>query len=739
LDASSSVGYIGGIYCNLYDLSVSVPDPWNTPVYTWSNGQSTSSINNLSSGIYSVTATNSYGCSLTQNTSLTQPSSLNTSITTTDVTCYGATNGTAQVTTIGGVGSYITNWSNNVNPLALLAGNYTVTVTDGNGCVTTENITINQPSPITISSNIQPISCAGNDGSISLTITGGDGNYTTTWQNGIVPNNLTVGIYSVTVTDGNGCSKIENISVQQLPPLVINSTINNVICNGYSNGNATLSITGGDGNYSTNWSNSANPSALSVGNYTVTVTDANGCYTIEHILITEPPALIINPIITDVICHGDSNGTISLNPSGGTGNYNINWDENVNPSSLYADIYITSITDANGCQLIDTFIINELPVLTLSLSAVDESCFNTNDGSVSAVFSGGTDNLTLNWNGIDTTALDAGNYLVTLIDSNSCMLTDSFIINQPPSIISAIITNQPTCFGGNDGSASITATGGTGILTYNWGGINTNALLAGNYAVSITDDIGCQLIDTIAIENPEPIEVSYSLTDASCFESYDGTASFNFMGGTAPYNITLEAGVNPNALVQGDYLITVTDINNCTIIDTFTIGSPNDVTVSIILINATGSNSQDGTINLIVSGDYPPFTYDWSNGATSNNISNLNPDDYTVDITDANGCTFQRIYSVGNLTSTDFKKAIEYIKLFPNPTSSHINLEVLFKMYSEVNITITDMNGRILEERNIEGTYITQHFNLDSFSDGLYILRISTESGITYKKFIITK
>jgi hypothetical protein len=695
--------------------------------------------NALAAGTYTVTATDANGCQLSfNNISVTEPTPLINSVQAIAISCNGYNNGKVVANTTGGTGQISYDWGIITDTTAISGGNYTVAVTDENLCTVQTNFSINEPSPITVQTAINHITCYGDStASLNIAINGGVGNYVTNWGDTIL-NNLTAGNYPLLITDANGCNYSDTFTINQ-PTLLTSTTslIQQIGCYGGNDAKAISTAQGGVGNYNYNWGGFS-PNNLSAGNYIVTITDDNQCTTYDSIIVTEPSLLTSNLLTTDILCHGENTGNVSAIILGGTGSYQYNWSV-IDTNAILAGTYYLTITDANSCILTDTFIISEPTPLALSLSTTNESCFDANNGLAIATASGGTGSYTLNWNGIDTMALETGNYSVTLSDANGCILSDTFTINQPPEIMTSISTTSPICYNGNDGSVSINATGGTGNFTYNWGGTLTNNLIAGNYVVTITDGSGCQVIDTAIINNPPPIAIGYTLTDVSCFGNNDGTANFNFSGGTAPYIINLDAGVNPSSLNTGDYEITVTDINNCTIIDTFTIGSPNDVTVSIILINATGSNSQDGTINLIVSGDYPPFTYDWSNGATSNNISNLNPDDYTVDITDANGCTFQRIYSVGNLTSTDFKKAIEYIKLFPNPTSSHINLEVLFKIYSEVNITIMDMNGRVLKERNLEGTYITQHFNLDSFSDGLYILRISTESGITYKKFIITK
>ncbi|GAF88488.1 unnamed protein product, partial [marine sediment metagenome] len=285
-----------------------------------------------------------------------------------NITCNGASDGSIALTVADGTPPYTYAWtgpdsytSTDEDPSALKAGNYSVIVTDDNGCTTTDNITLTEPDPLTISSITSPtyaggynITCNGaSDGSIALTVADGTPPYTYAWtgpdsytSTDEDPSALKAGNYSVIVTDDNGCTTTDNITLTEPDPLTISSitspTYNggyNISCNGYNDGSINIVISGGTSPYTFLWSgpagyNSTNedPIALKAGDYSVTVTDANGCNIPGNITLTEPVPLIISSITSptyaggyNISCNGLSDGSIELTVADGTPAYSYAW------------------------------------------------------------------------------------------------------------------------------------------------------------------------------------------------------------------------------------------------------------------------------------------------------------------------------------------------------------------------------------------------------------------------------
>ncbi|HLG03953.1 MAG TPA: SprB repeat-containing protein, partial [Bacteroidia bacterium] len=290
-------------------------------------------------------------------------------ITSTGTNC-GSPNGTASVTVSGGTGPFSYSWSptggNSASASGLAAGNYTVTVSENNGCVSTSSVAVTQGQASgTIQSSINNISCyGGNNGSASVSVTGGQQPYTYAWSNAATTasiNNLTAGSYSLTVTTANGCQSTATVIITQ-PASVLAAATNinsHVNCNNASNGVATANASGGTSPYLFSWNstpaqNTATANGLGAGTYTVVVTDDNGCTASGAVTITQPPALLTSSTINPVTCNGGSNGSAQVNVSGGVTPYSFAW--NTSPAQFTAGVtnlpagnYNCTITDANGC------------------------------------------------------------------------------------------------------------------------------------------------------------------------------------------------------------------------------------------------------------------------------------------------------------------------------------------------------------------------------------------------------
>lgn len=601
---------------------------------------------------------------------VTDCSTFSASINQTNISCPGGSNGSATALPSGSTLTYL--WSNNAITQTisnLPTGVYTVTVTNQtNGCTDSESATITQPAPLGVSFSTNNVLCfGGNTGSATASGSGGTPGYNFVWSSGATgatANNLPAGTYTVTMTDANNCPTIQSTTISQPTVLGVSISKTNVSCFGGNNGSATATGNGGTPGYTFAWSNGANgPAAtgLSAGTYTVTISDNNGCTATLTTSITQPPVLSANVGTTNATCFGSSNGTATATGSGGVTPYGISWSNGASGpllTGLPAGTYTATVTDGNSCTASQTGTVGQPPALQISLVVSAVSCFGGNDGSVVATGSGGAPGAggyTFAWstgsNGPTINNLAAGNYTVTMTDSNACTETEIAGVLQPSAMGVGISKTNVSCFGGNTGSATATGSGGTPGYTFVWSnganGPTANNLTADTYTVTMTDAVGCTGTQTTTVTQPAPLAASASATGVSCSGGSDGTASATGSGGTTPYTIAWSNGGNGpliTGLSAGVYTATVTDGNGCTTEASATVGSPPPLAVVVSATDETASNANDGTASATPSGGTPGYNYTWNNGANTASISNLPPGAYTVTVRDSRGCS--RVASV---------------------------------------------------------------------------------------------
>ncbi len=642
--------------------------------YSWTGGASGAGPTGLSAGVYTVTVTDN-GCSAVSPVSkvvtITEPATLSiTSLTPYNVSCNSANSGehadgsiTTSVT--GGTGAYSYSWTGGAtvdNPNGLTAGTYSVTVTDENGCTASGSAVVGAPAPLSVTSSVTNVTChGGNNGSITIASSGGTSGYTGTGTF----SSLAAGSYSYTVTDANGCSSSVSTTVTEPTALNITSiSAADVSCNAanggnHANGSISASVSGGTGSYSYSWTggaSGANPTGLAPGTYSVTVTDANNCSVTGSSAVSAPSALTASTSVTNVTCHGGNNGTVTVSASGGTTGYTGTGSFN----SLTAGDYSNTVTDAHGCTATVSSTVTEPAALSItSITTADVSCNaanggNHSNGSITTTVSGGTGTYTYSWTGAaagaNPTGLAAGTYSVTVSDANNCSATGSAAVSAPSALTASTSVTNVTCYGGNNGSVTVSASGGTSGYT---GTGSFNSLTAGDYSYTVTDAHGCTATASSTVAEPAALSItSITATDISCNTANggnhtNGSITTSVSGGTGSYSYSWTggaSGANPSALSAGTYSVTVTDASNCTVTGSATVGQPAQVSVSLSATNvscnsANGGSSGNGAVTSSVSGGAGTYSYVWSNGGSNSGISGLSVGTYSVTVTDANSCS----------------------------------------------------------------------------------------------------
>ncbi|MDF2437246.1 MAG: C-terminal target protein [Bacteroidota bacterium] len=623
------------------------------------SGPTTEDRTGLVAATYSVVIIDNNACTGTVTASVTQPTAPVAGTTVvTNVTCFGGSNGAINLTPSGGTGPYTFNWlpsgPTTEDRTGLVAGTYTVVITDNNGCTATVTVSVTQPTgPVSGTTVVTNVACfGGSNGAINLTPNGGTGPYTFSWlPSGPTTEDrtgLVAGTYTVVITDANGCTGTVTRSVTQpTSPVSGTTVVTNVACFGGSNGAVNLTPNGGTGPYTFNWLPSGptteDRTGLTAGTYTVVITDNNACTATATASVTQPTSPVSGTtVVTNVTCFGGSNGAINLTPSGGTGPYTFNWlpsgPTTEDRTGLTAGTYTVVITDNKGCTGTVTASVTEAPAIVVTpLSQTDVACNGGSTGSASVSASGGTNALTYNWTpgtpagdgSNSVTGLTAGTWTVTVTDANGCLDTQSFSITQNSVITATTSQINISCNGGANGTATVNATGGAGGFTYSWapaGGTAATAtgLAAGNYTVTITDLNGCSTTRSFTITEPAVLTAGSSAPGILC---NGGTTivTATGTGGTIPYT-----GAGSFSVTAGTHSYTVTDANGCTASTSITVTEPSALSASS---SATTILCNGGTADITVSATGGTLAYSGTGTFT------MPAGTYNYTVTDANGCT----------------------------------------------------------------------------------------------------
>ncbi|HRD52570.1 MAG TPA: SprB repeat-containing protein, partial [Flavobacteriales bacterium] len=662
--------------------------------FSWNNGAGTgSSFNQLCAGNNTLRVTDANGC-IRDTTFFFNLLPIQPNLTFTNVTCNGVCNGTASVNPSGGTGVITATWTpapgagqGTFNATGLCAGNYSVLLTDANGCTATEAFTITEPPPIVPNPSQVNATCFGQcNGSATVAPSGSPGPFSYAWtpnvSSGATASNLCAGDYSVLITDlVTTCTVTQAFTITSQPAFDVQGSVTPASCSDACDGAISITIAGPPPPYTITWSppvtgqGTVNATALCPGNYSVTVSTTNGCDTTITFNVPSPPPLQATLTTVDASCAGVCDGEASVVVNGGTPNYTFLWTPGpgsgqgtANATGFCAGPHTLLITDANGCDTLINFLINEPPPLVVTPSQTDVTCGGSCDGTASVVVAGGTPNYTYLWTpnvtgqGTPNAAgLCAGPYSVLITDANGCTFTQAFTILDAVPLQVSLQVLPATCPDACDGSAGVIVTGGQQPYTYDWqplpgggqGTPNVTGLCAQAYTLLITDAVGCDTLIAFTVPAPPPITVLSTIDDPDCSGDCNGSIALQVSGGTGVFtylwspNVTGQGTPNATALCAGSYQVTITS-GACDTTLTFQLDAPPPIDATGTATPPTCAGQCDGSIGITVSGGSPGYTFLWSPNVTGQGTPNataLCAGSYSVLITDQAGCdttlTFQ--------------------------------------------------------------------------------------------------
>lgn len=646
------VSGVGSPICNptLNNASIDITirngnSPFN---YLWSNGSTQEDLNNLTPGSYTVTVRDANNCTGVLRMSVDTIPGLQYS---TISECNLRDRDTIFIPRDGH--PYQLDWSHwpGVNdppyPGKVPAGTYRLLITARNGCSVTRTLTVTPGTSLSVTTTPVATSCFGStDGRINATVSGGNAPYTYQWSHGFMTSQnvvgLSAGTYTVTVTEGNGCTVATSTVVTQPDPIVVQIT---------SAANCFVSTaSGGTPPYTYLWSNfSTTPTVCPAqpGTYTVTVTDANSCTVTGSRNLTGPVPLTGSLTVANVRCFGESNGSITATAAGGTPPYNYNWSAG-RSTNLPAGSYTVTITDATGTTTTASAVVTQPTELRILPAVTNVSCFGGNNGSITLTVFGGTPGYTYQWSPtgapIQNISATAGTYTAIVTDANACTASASATVTQPPAIVVNVSINQSSC----TGEANTVAANASGVnppFAYLWSdgrtGTNLVNLPVGSYTLTVRDNNVCTTTATVIVG---PVPDLRIVASGLCTTTVSVKAEVSASSQPYTFDWAHLPGTNDppalNNVLPGTYTVTATAFNGCSQTKSIVVpnaSSPPSVALTPAWVSCFGGN--DGTITSTVTGGAPPFSYNWGTGATTDRLVNLRAGTYAVTVTDANGCT----------------------------------------------------------------------------------------------------
>lgn len=590
-----------------------------------------------------------------------------------EVSCFGATDGAIEISATGLFPPFEFTLNGETNSSGdffnLTAGVYSIDILDNGGCL--ESYDFEVPSPDLLIPSIsldQSISCNGaSDAVLSADVIGGTGPYNFIWSSGN-SNNESVsevgpGLLALELIDANGCVSDTAIQVEEPQALIAIGIDDFVPCQGDETGTASVIVNGGSFPYSYSWDVSPIDTNaiynLSSGTYSVVVTDASMCTSNVEVNIAESAPIIVDFVSTPVSCGDGGDGTLTAVPSGGlVGIFIFEWDANAGggfnatATDLDAGNYSVTISDLAGCEVEASGIVQSNEDIQLEVNTLEPGCWYTDDGQAEIEVVLGTYPYTFTWSdGLSTDSLRndlmSGTYFVTVADDDQCEAIAQIDLISPDSIDLSFNTIDPTCDSFSDGEIVVSASGGAGSYSYDWGGGNNTETLSnvpsGLYSVTVLDGNLCEQTGEIELMNPDQISLDLIITDANCFSSTDGSVQVvPSPGPISDYTISWVDGQNSFTAIGlgfGDYGFTVENTEGCTQDGIAAVSHPDALVLDFDTTDDSCVNSPAGEVNAIVTGGTEPYNYSWDGlSGNSSDQTGLLQGVYSLTVVDDNGC-----------------------------------------------------------------------------------------------------
>lgn len=675
----------------------------------------------------------------------------------TNISCFGADDGTIDIDVSGGTPGYTFEWDNgggtDEDPVGLAANTYTLTLTDDAGCQVELLQELTQPDEIIVDATVteNPDCFPDATGEATVTASGGSPGYTYLWSSGgtgTTETGLVSGEYVITVTDANDCDATDTINIVSPPELIVDSVIVQAGC-GMDNGEIQLTVSGGTPGYAYDWSTGAVTEDLTdlfTGTYTLTITDDNGCLVDLEYFVPEDaaPELSLESII-HIDCFGDEVGSIVVSGTNIDGVAEYTWstgDTGTDLTGVGSGDYTVTLSDDSNCEDVETYTVVENPEIIIDPVITGISCYGDTDGEIIVAVDGGIPGYTYEWStGAVTAGIDdlgPGTYTITITDELDCVQELEIELIEPDTLSIDGVFSDEICDGEN-GSVELTVDGGTPGYTYAWSTGETTSsidgLAAGIYNVLVTDENGCTGTYGVILENVDNFEAEISNTHVLCFGGNDATGTVDIISGTSPYTYEWSDGqVTPTAvdLEAGTYTVTVTDANGCIEEFEILVEQPDEIEVASSISNEVFGD--DGEITVTVIGGVPDYTYLWNTGETTEDISGLAGGIYTLIVTDENGCEVEFVFEVGSqLSLEDFGEGL--FKVYPNPATTELRISNSsdkalnsIRLYNSIGQIVLDQTPETFGEHIIDVSY---------FASGVYYVVLDVEGQLVKTKILI--
>ncbi len=562
--------------------------------YAWNNPALTGESPSAAAGDYTLTVTDATGTTQTASVKVSAPAPLTLSVEAQGPLSPGKSDGKAIAKPLGGSGNFSFQWENGETTntaLRLAPGVTKVTVTDVNGCTATASVTMSETFlPLTVSiSEKTKIKCAGEKSSLEVQVSGGKANYKYAWNNPALTGespSAAAGDYTLTVTDATGTTQTASVKVSAPAPLTLSVEAQGPLSPGKSDGKAIAKPLGGSGNFSFQWENGETTNTalrLAPGVTKVTVTDVNGCTATASVTMSETflPLTVSISEKTKIKCAGEKS-SLEVQVSGGKANYKYAWNNPALSGELTtASVgdYILTVTDANGATKTASVNVQTPEPLVLRVEMQAPASTGKSDGKALAKPSGGAGSYIFQWESGESSnaasRLAPGNPKVTVTDANGCTAIGSVTVSENILGLSVSISekNPIKCGGLDKASLQVNISGGKPSYSLAWNspaitGESPDGLVAGDYAVTVTDAKGTTQSAKITVKSPEPMALELLQNiGASSPTSNDGKAQITVKGGVTPYKVawdTKQTGLTAAKLALGKHSVTVSDAVGCT-------------------------------------------------------------------------------------------------------------------------------------------------------------------------------